>query len=323
MKHRAIVILGVVLLTLITGGIIVAASPYPSGPSGELSGEAGNSSPLTGGSCEIAFSDVMWGSTFYPYVQCLACRSVLGGYADGTFRPSNNVTRGQLSKIVSNAAGLGGIPAGQSFQDVPSGSTFFDYVQALSSKGYISGYTCGGAGEPCVLPGNRPYFRPGNNATRGQISKIVANAVGLNDTPAGQTFADVPPSHSFYVWIERMAATGAINGYACGGSGEPCSSGNRPYFRASNNATRGQLAKIVSNSFSPHCYSTQNMIADALQAGRIDYGTSLLYRAYALFGDRRLPPDYTGDGSSGQDGGLFYEATVLSNTIPPNILAQI
>ena len=30
-------------------------------------------------------------------------------------------------------------------------------------------------GEPCVAPGNRPYFRPGNNVTRGQTAKIVAN----------------------------------------------------------------------------------------------------------------------------------------------------
>ena len=39
----------------------------------------------------------------------------------------------------------------------------------------ISGCTCGGSGEPCVPPGNRPYFRPYGSATRGQSAKIVAN----------------------------------------------------------------------------------------------------------------------------------------------------
>ncbi|MGA7730310.1 MAG: plastocyanin/azurin family copper-binding protein, partial [Chloroflexia bacterium] len=34
---------------------------------------------------------------------------------------------------------------------------------------------CGGLGEPCVPPTNRPYFRPGATATRGQLSKIVSN----------------------------------------------------------------------------------------------------------------------------------------------------
>ena len=43
------------------------------------------------------------------------------------------------------------------------------------TNGVISGYGCGGAGEPCNPPGNRPYFRTYNSATRGQTSKIVAN----------------------------------------------------------------------------------------------------------------------------------------------------
>ncbi|HYO50948.1 MAG TPA: S-layer homology domain-containing protein, partial [Chloroflexia bacterium] len=52
-------------------------------------------------SCAISFSDVPAGSTFYPFVRCLACSDVLSGYADGTFRPGNPMTRGQLAKVVS------------------------------------------------------------------------------------------------------------------------------------------------------------------------------------------------------------------------------
>jgi hypothetical protein len=37
--------------------------------------------------CSIQFSDVPEGSTFYAYIRCLACRGVVSGYADGTFRP--------------------------------------------------------------------------------------------------------------------------------------------------------------------------------------------------------------------------------------------
>ena len=63
--------------------------------------------PVAPTPCPIQFSDVPEGSTFYVYVRCLACRGIVSGYGDGTFRPNNNVTRGQLSKIVSNAAGFG------------------------------------------------------------------------------------------------------------------------------------------------------------------------------------------------------------------------
>jgi hypothetical protein len=45
-------------------------------------------------------------------------------------------------------------------------------MEQLATKGIISGYPCGGPGEPCDEQ-NRPYFRPGDTATRGQISKMV------------------------------------------------------------------------------------------------------------------------------------------------------
>lgn len=207
--------------------------------------------------CPIQFTDVPPGSTFYDFIRCLACRGIINGYSDGTFKPNNNVTRGQLSKIVSNSAGFTDPQTTQMFQDVPVGSTFFDYIGRLASRGYISGYTCGGPGEPCVPPDNLPYFRPNANATRGQISKIVSNAAGFTDPiPTGQqTFQDVPPGSTFYDFVERLASRGVMGGYACGSvPSEPCvPPENRPYFRPNNNATRGQTSKIVANTFFPAC----------------------------------------------------------------------
>ena len=48
---------------------------------------------------------------------------------------------------------------------------------------------------------------------------------------------------------------GVIGGYPCGAPLEPCDNQNRPYFRPSNGLTRGQTAKIVSNTFFPNCQS--------------------------------------------------------------------
>ncbi|HYP21189.1 MAG TPA: S-layer homology domain-containing protein, partial [Chloroflexia bacterium] len=203
------------------------------------------------GPCTVSFPDVPPGSTFYDYVRCLACRGIIGGFSDGTFRPNERVTRGQLSKIIANAAGFNEAPGAQVFEDVAPGSPFFDYVQRLNHRGVIDGSRCGGAGEPCNA-GNRPYFRPNNNATRGQISKIVAIAAGYQDPTSAQSFADVPPGSTFHTWIENLTSRQVMSGYPCGGPGEPCT-GNKPYFRPGSNATRGQLAKIVSNTFFPNC----------------------------------------------------------------------
>ena len=101
------------------------------------------------------------------FIRCMACRGIVSGYPDGTFRPGNNVTRGQLSKIVANAAGFNDPQTTQMFEDVPIGSTFFDYIGRLASRGYMSGHVCGGPGEPCVAPDNLPYVRPNANASRG------------------------------------------------------------------------------------------------------------------------------------------------------------
>ena len=207
----------------------------------------------TATTCTLAFSDVPPGSTFYSFVQCLACRGIISGYSDGTFHPNNNVTRGQIAKIVSNAAGFNEPPGEQVFHDVLPGSTFYDYTQRLSHRSVMTGYRCGDPGEPCDTAG-RPYFRPYNNAVRGQIAKFVANAAGINDPVGAQLFEDVPSTNPFYVYIQDLAQRAIMSGYPCGSPGEPCNQpDNRPYFRTFNNATRGQTSKIVANTFFPDC----------------------------------------------------------------------
>ncbi|MDQ5826052.1 MAG: S-layer homology domain-containing protein [Chloroflexota bacterium] len=224
--------------------------------------------------CGLEFADVPPDYTFYPYARCLTCKRSISGYGCGGtnpdtgqdepcdednkpyFRPSNLVTRGQIAKIVSQSAGFDEPAGEQIYEDVPPDSTFYDFVQRLSHRGVMSGYPCGQQGmEPCVPPAYRPNFRPYNLATRGQISKIVSNAAGFDDTPATQKFEDVPVDNPFYVWIERLGSRQVMGGYPCGEvPGEPCvAPDNRPYFRYGLQVTRGQTSKIVANTFFPNC----------------------------------------------------------------------
>jgi hypothetical protein len=198
----------------------------------------------------------------------MACRGIISGYSSGCgtgnpcFRPNNNVTRGQLSKIISNSAGFNDTPTGQTFEDVLPNSTFYVYIERIASRGIIGGYPCGGAGEPCDSQ-NRPYFRPNANATRGQIAKIdvlaAVQALGwtlLN--PPTNTFQDVPGGTTFYQYIETSVAHGVLNGYPCGQppAGQCVPPQNKPYFLPGNNATRGQTSKIIANTFFPNCQIT-------------------------------------------------------------------
>jgi hypothetical protein len=238
------------------------ASPAPTGtavPSATraATGTAVASPPAaTPTACPIQFTDVDPNHPFYPFIRCLACRGIVSGYGDGTFRPYADVTRGQLAKILASAAGLTNtIPSTQqTFADTPATNPFWLWIERLAGRGAIAGYGCGGAGEPCD-PQNRPYFRPYANATRGQISKITAVTAGYNGPipTTQQTFADVPPSNPFWRWIEELAGRGIVNGYACGGPGDPCDPLGRPYFRWGANTTRGQMAKVAASTFFPNC----------------------------------------------------------------------
>ena len=103
-------------------------------------------------------------SPFYCYIETAANHAIVSGYSDGTFRPYNNLTRGQLTKIIVLAEQWPILnPPTPTFSDVPVDHPFYVYIETAYSHGIISGY------------GN--VFLPGNNATRGQISKIVYNAV--------------------------------------------------------------------------------------------------------------------------------------------------
>lgn len=62
-----------------------------------------------------------------------------------------------------------------------------------------------------------------------------------------------------------------------------------------------------SGAVRPPAPSSQELILNALSAGTIDRGTALLYRAYAMFGDPRLPAAFVGSGPV-EDAGLMAEA---------------
>ena len=115
--------------------------------------------------CPIQFSDVDPTNPFFTFVRCLACRQIVSGYADGTYRPNNVVTRGQMAKFISNAAGYTDAipPSQQTFSDVPTSQPFWLFVERAYLHGVISGYADG-------------TFRPNNGVTRGQTSKFIANA---------------------------------------------------------------------------------------------------------------------------------------------------
>jgi hypothetical protein len=91
-----------------------------------------------------------------------ACAAVVAGVTPG-------------SSAVARTLGWAAPAAVQDFQDVPPSSTFYNYVHNLVTQGIAGGYACvpNGATDPCVPPGNLPYYHPDASVTRQQMSKFI------------------------------------------------------------------------------------------------------------------------------------------------------
>jgi len=147
----------------------------------------------------------------------------------------------------------------QTFTDVPYSNAFWLFVERAYSHGVISGYYCGGPGEPCD-PANRLYFLPYRSITRGQIAKIDTLAAGCTDSipPSRHTFVDVPNLSWDWLYVERVYAHGVVGGYDGDGMRVNRCTGQVEqdgafYFRDCNNATRAQVSKFVYLSFYVDC----------------------------------------------------------------------
>jgi hypothetical protein len=168
------------------------------------------------------FSDVQPADWFYEFVRCIYCRGAVSGYSDGTFRPHNNTIRGQMTKIVVLAFNYPlHFNMSDAFNDVATDNAFYVYIQTANYYNIVNGYNDG-------------TFRPYNNVTRGQLSKIVAMSANWNlIEPNTPRFTDVPIGSPFYAYIETASCHQVVDGYSDG------------TFRPDAFATRAQISKIV------------------------------------------------------------------------------
>jgi hypothetical protein len=178
--------------------------------------------------CPSTFSDAGQGTPFYTYISNLYCRNIVEGYSDNTFRPNYAAWRATLAKWIVLARGWQlSVANGPHFTDVPITDPNYAYIETAYNHGVISGYA-------------DSTFRPYNYVTRGQMSKMVVNAMGWPiDTSGGPHFTDVPASNPFYTFIETIYNHGTVSGYADG------------TFRWGNNLTRGQLSKVLWTAIAP------------------------------------------------------------------------
>ena len=141
------------------------------------------------------YTDVSRSDWFNNAISTLSNAGIVTGYADGTFRPDQPITRGEMAKIIANFARLGG--ATKSFTDL-SGHWAKTYVELAAGNGWIEGYPDG-------------TFGPDKKITRAETVTMI-NRV-LDRVPAKEsrllprsvmlTFPDNEPGEWYYIAIQE------------------------------------------------------------------------------------------------------------------------
>ena len=179
---------------------------------------------------ELSFTDTKgyWGAN---YVEFLYTSGITTGYADGTFRPGQNITRAQFAVMLYRYLGLDESKYADVVLPFADTNKIADYavpaIKALYTEGVINGTT----GKDGKL-----YFNPNSSLTRAQAATMIGRTQEKGYATVELTFTDaakIPAYAAFY--IRTMAAQGVIGGYADGS------------FKPNSPITRGQMAKILYN----------------------------------------------------------------------------
>lgn len=124
---------------------------------------------LPDGMYQASFPDVDSDAWFNKYIGYLEDKDVLSGYEDGTFRPMDTITRGEISAVIARAQRYDLISYNGIFTDVTENDWAKDNIETLADKNIVSGYEDG-------------TFGPYSPLTRAEAVAII-NRVLVESTP--------------------------------------------------------------------------------------------------------------------------------------------
>ena len=113
----------------------------------------------------VSFSDVPTTHTFYKGITYCASKGIVGGYADGTFRPNSGVTREQLAAMLWRSAGSPASSRVLNFTDADrAGDYALPALRWAVERGVMNGKSGG-------------VLDPQGQATRAQTAQMLKNLI--------------------------------------------------------------------------------------------------------------------------------------------------
>ena len=86
-----------------------------------------------------AFKDVNYETEVGEYIRIATDNHIINGYPDGTFKPNNTLTRGQMVLLLQRAYQIKGSHGTKNFTDVKQGE-LLDSINVLSANGIVKGF---------------------------------------------------------------------------------------------------------------------------------------------------------------------------------------
>ena len=180
---RCFTYLLLVLFTVCQTGLVLAAT-----------GGTAHAATTTGGNVSGSrFNDVSAGDFNQAYINYLGQRGIISGMGDGSFRPSEGLTRAQAAVVIARAMNLNTSATKDSgFKDVASSHWAAAYIAAAVKAGYLKGNPDG-------------TYKPDEKLSRAQATSLVLRLSKQADSGVElPQLSDMDQNH----WAARSIAIG-------------------------------------------------------------------------------------------------------------------
>ena len=123
------------------------------------------------------YTDVPAGKWYNNAISTLSNMGVIGGYADGTFKPDAPISRAEFAKIAVSFSNVADLSYRGYFADVKESDWFSGFVAAAKDAGLIEGYSDG-------------TFQPEKAITRAEVCTIVNRTLGRKPSASHMKISD-------------------------------------------------------------------------------------------------------------------------------------
>lgn len=208
-----------------------------SGNSGNGSNNGNSNTDLTNTDLNGAIISPEGNDTHIPYIN---------GYPNSTFKPDNNITRAETSKIIYKLLEIyakeyiNGTSTNK-FNDLTGSEWYAKYISLLAELNILEGYTDN-------------TIKADNNITRAEFATLIYRLDALNDTSSQQNvqLKDVPINHWANKYISYSINKGYFIGYEDGS------------FKPNDNITRAEVVTVINrltNRKPDENYINNNMLS--------------------------------------------------------------